>query len=244
MKILKSLSELNRFLQNVDAEIGCLADTGFLYAQAFDDDRLYDVANDLSDLLGENKIGVFANVVSRMEFIDLIFRKLVSRGAIKVFDDISPKTIHKNLWNSLKYIRDSNTKAKSEGYSYKVNEAQLKKLRSELENPLSPLNWKTFCGTYLDQTLFNEWIVVEQEMGLNFIEIMEGSLTDQFNEPLSWSDMVKVMGKHGLRGPDAMIANLFAKSKFPLLITTDSDFEKCFSDPIDNIENKAIFLLQ
>lgn len=243
MKILKSLDELNHFLRDVDAEIGCLADTGFLYAQAFDDDRLHNVANDLSDVLSENEIAVFANVVSRMEFIDLIFRKLVTRGAIKVCDDVSPKTTHKNLWNSLKYIRDKNTSAKNDGYSYKVNEAQIKKLRAELEQPLSPLSWKTFCGTYLDQTLFNEWTVVEQEMGLNFIEIMEGAITDEFNESLSWSDMVKVMGKHGLRGPDAMIANLFAKSKFPLLITTDSDFEKCISDPIDGIAKKAIFLL-
>lgn len=36
------------------------------------------------------------------------------------------------------------------------------------------------------------------------------------------------MATHGQRGPDAMIVNLFDKSKFPLLITSDSDLEFVF----------------
>jgi hypothetical protein len=56
--------------------------------------------------------------------------------------------------------------------------------------------------------------------------------------------MVEVMGEYGLRGPDAMIVNLFSKSSFQILITADSDFESCLSDPLISSSDKAIFLLQ
>jgi predicted nuclease of predicted toxin-antitoxin system len=56
--------------------------------------------------------------------------------------------------------------------------------------------------------------------------------------------MVQIMAEHGLRGPDAMIVNLFDKSRFSLLITSDSDFENYFDDSMRIGQPKAIFLLQ
>lgn len=92
--------------------------------------------------------------------------------------------------------------------------------------------------------LLNEWILIEQEMGLNFIEVMEGRTSEEITSPLRWKDMVELMGDYGLRGPDAMILNLFAKSKFQVLITADSDFASCLSDPALSLGvNKAIFYL-
>lgn len=242
MIFLKSANDLARYLSGVNNTEGHLADTGFLYALAFDDDRLHTSAHITLEALSEVDIPLYANVVSRMEFVDLIFRKLVTYGVAQVYENMNSNSNHKKLWNLFKNIRDQITA--NSGTSYKVDESRLKKIRFELEQANGPLGWKSFCQTYVDDKLYNEWVFLEEDLGLNFIEIMEGNISDKFVEPLRWADMVKVMGKQGLRGPDAMIANLFAKSKFPLLITTDSDFEKCFSDPIDNIENKAIFLLQ
>lgn len=161
MTVLRTVSDLKKFLSAADSSQGFLADTGFLYAVAFDDDRLYDSANEVLDLLADQKNSSFCECDYR----------------------------------------------------------------------------------YVDQKLMNEWTMVEEDLGLNFIEIMEGQVSDHFDSPLAWSDMVQVMGERGLRGPDAMIANLFAKSNFPLLITNDSDFEKCFSDTFDKGDDKAIFLL-
>jgi predicted nucleic acid-binding protein len=73
---------------------------------------------------------------------------------------------------------------------------------------------------------------------------MEGQVSDLFNDHLRWSDMVEIMGKKGLRGPDAMIVNLFDKSKFELLITSDSDFENCFTDSFQQASYKSILILQ
>ncbi len=85
--------------------------------------------------------------------------------------------------------------------------------------------------------------MLEQDLGLNFIEIMEGATSEIFNSPLLWREMVEVMGNQGIRGPDAMIVNLFSKSNLPLLITSDSDFETCFSDPLLENPSKAVFFL-
>ncbi len=90
--------------------------------------------------------------------------------------------------------------------------------------------------------LASEWQMIEDEFGLNFVEIMEGQISNLFNSPLIWKDMVEFMGTYGQRAPDAMIVNLFLKSKFPLLITSDSDFESCFTDPILH-QDKAIYIL-
>lgn len=67
-------------------------------------------------------------------------------------------------------------------------------------------------------------------MGLNFVEVLEGGRSDVIAEPLHWSDMVEVIGEQGIRGPDAMIANLFLKSRLSLLITTDKEIAGSFNE--------------
>lgn len=50
MHILRNLAEVSAFLETTDSQIGCLADTNFLYGLAYEDDRLFDAANDALDL--------------------------------------------------------------------------------------------------------------------------------------------------------------------------------------------------
>lgn len=92
--------------------------------------------------------------------------------------------------------------------------------------------------------LLNEWMILEEEIDLNYVEVLEGETNLYIKQEVYWADMIDTMGELGLRSPDAMIVNLFSKSIFPLLITSDSDFEQCFSDPLVDVTNKAIFLLQ
>jgi len=96
---------------------------------------------------------------------------------------------------------------------------------------------------YVGSLLVNEWNLLEEDLGLNFVEIMEGDVSELFESPLRWADMVRLMGEQGLRGPDVMIANLFSRSKFQILITTDGDFESCLSTPLIG-SDKAILLLE
>lgn len=244
MKILRGLDDFQRQFENAGTQAGCLADTGFLYALAYKDDRLFEHANDIHDLLVEYEIPIYSNVISRLELIDLIFRKQVTLGCVKLFDSAIDHAFHKPIYNTLKDIRDKNTAARRNNESYKVDEGRLKKLRKNLVDEYGITDWADFCYKFTDSKLLNEWVSIEQDLGLNFVEIMEGQMSDLFNDQLRWSDMVEIMGKKGLRGPDAMIVNLFDKSRFELLITSDSDFENCFTDPLQQVTTKSILILQ
>lgn len=243
MQVIRGTPQLAKYLKTHGCQPGLLADTGFLYALSDTDDRLYKQALEVFELLEEHKVCIYANVISRMEFIDLIFRKQITIGAVETFQKMNATTAHKGLFTFLKSIRDENTAQRKDNQSYRVNEGKLKKLRVQLELASGPAKWKEFCKAYVGKMLFNEWIILEEELGLNFIEVLEGGTSELFHSPLLWADMVQIMGEQGLRGPDAMIANLFSKSKFPLLITSDSDFEHCFNNPLQNDSKKAIFIL-
>ncbi len=243
MQILRGIESFKAHLENQRVDFGCLADTSFLYALSYKDDRLFELANDVHDLLVEYEVPIFSNVISRMEWIDLIFRKQVTLGCLQAFETVNNHSFNKSIYNILKDIRDKNTAAKRNGESYKVDEARIKKLRKNLINEYGVIDLADFCSQYVDQKLTNEWEAIEQDFGLNFVEVMEGQISEMFDAELKWKDMVDVMGKYGLRGPDAMIVNCFDKSKFELLVTSDGDFEYCFSDPIQKTSTKSILIL-
>ena len=118
---------------------GILADTGFLYAASDTDDRLFKQALEVFELLEEFKTRIYANVISRMEFVDLIFRKQITIGAVETFQNMNTETTHKVLFNLLKSIRDENTAQRKDNQSYKIPEGRLKKLREQIELSANPV---------------------------------------------------------------------------------------------------------
>lgn len=240
MRVLRGLDSLRKFFEINRA--GVLADTGFLYAAADTDDRLNDQALDVYELLEEFEIPVYVNVISRMEFADLIFRKQLTIGAIETYEKMSGNE-KKSMFNFLKSIRDENTAHLRAGQSYKIAEGKLKKLRSAFEE-LDAAAWRIFCEQYAGEKLSNEWRILEEEFGMEFIEVMEGQTSEVIARPLYWRDMIQVMGREGLRGPDAMIANLYLKSSLSLLFTTDGDIINSFGDDNEEHAGKFVFHLQ
>ncbi|MFN8943287.1 MAG: hypothetical protein ACK5WZ_01530, partial [Pseudobdellovibrionaceae bacterium] len=91
--------------------------------------------------------------------------------------------------------------------------------------------------------LSSEWLSLEKEFGLSFIEALEGETSDIVTTPLNWSDMVGTMGLYGVRGTDAMILNLFRSCSLNILITSDIDFK---FDEIDDpaLDKKGVLILQ
>ncbi|MBN8538042.1 MAG: hypothetical protein J0M15_13390 [Deltaproteobacteria bacterium] len=243
MQIIRGIDQLKKFLSQTDCSIGCLADTGFLYGASYTDDRVYQQALDVFLILEEKNIPIHTNVIGRMEFIDLVFRKQLTLGAIKTFNSMNPKSSHKSLYDLLKKIRDDDTAIKKLGQSFKIGENQLKKLKEKIEESAGQLGWRQFCSTYAGEMLINEWEILEEDLGLHFIEVLEGQTSALLPKSLYWKDMVKTMGQLGVRGPDAMIINLFQSCALPLLITADKDFE--FSNSTDEFFNdKAILILE
>jgi predicted nucleic acid-binding protein len=244
MKVIKSLSDLSKFVEINNLTSGALADTGFLYATAYYDDRLFEQANAVLDILSDEAIPIYTNVVSRMEFVDLIFRKQVTEGCIQLFESLPRASAVTPVYNLLKNIRDKDAASRKQNQSYKIDERRLKQIRSNIEGFFGFTDWKAFCEKYIGSMLLTEWKLIEEEFGFNFVEVMEGATSELVSEPLRWDDMVAIMGEQGMRGPDAMIVNLLDKSKFQLLITSDSDFENCLDESLRTGPPKAIFLLQ
>ena len=240
MRVLRGLDSFKKFIDS--SRSGVLADTDFLYASADTDDRLNDKALEAFEILEELEVPIYVNVISRMEFADLIFRKQLTIGAIETYEKMGSED-HRDLFNFLKSIRDENTAHRRSGQSYKVAEGRLKKLRAHFEG-VSETAWKVFCGQYAGEKLSNEWKILEEEFGMKFIEVLEGQTSDIIEKPLYWGDMIQVMGREGLRGPDAMITNLFIKSRLPLLITTDADIVKSFGDDDPDHIEKYVFHLE
>ncbi len=243
MQIIRGINQLRGFLKDNTA-LGCLADTGLLYAASDTDDRLYNQALEVFEALEEFDTRIYSNVISRMEFVDLIFRKQITIGAIETFKMLNTTTAHRGLFNILKSIRDENTALKHQNQSYKVSEGKLKKLREQLEIAAGPENWREFCQQFIGKMLLNEWTILEEEFGLHFVEVLEGQTSEVIERPLHWADMIRIMGTQGIRGPDAMIANLFLKSRLPLLITTDSDIVRSFDEDDPEHQTKTILHLE
>ncbi len=244
MRILNNLQEVHRYIQQQGSLKGCLADTGFLYALSYCDDRFFDKANDVLDLLSEKQIAIFTNVVSRMEFVDLIFRKQITGGAIHIYEELLPKEKNKHFYNFVKSIRDQESRGRKINNSFKVGEYHIKKLREEILQYYGDKSWQDFCRQFVGNMLVNEWLILEKEFGLNYMEALEGSNHEQLNLPLYWLDVVQLMGEQGFRAPDAMIVNFFSKSKFDLLITSDQDFKKFFSTTEKELNSKAVYILK
>lgn len=244
MRVIRGIDELEQFLATEGCEPGCLADTGFLYAASFMDDRVYQKAIDAFDLFAEFAVSIYANVITRMEFIDLVFRKQLTIGAVELAKCATMSTTNKGLVNLLRNIQIQDAAHKNRKQSYKISEGRLKDLREEFELAMGPTGWLEFCAKHSGDMLFNEWEILEEDLGLNFIEVMEGQTSDIVNQPLHWSDMVRLVGKRGVRGPDAMTTNLFLKSRLPLLVTTDSDIVSAI-DPADpDHANKTVLHLE
>jgi len=129
MQILREANDLAHYLQGCGDKPKCFVDTGFLYALAYDDDRFFNQANNVFDLLSGRGVFFYTNVISRMEFVDLIFRKQVTQGCIQLFGSIGRQAHGDPIYSLLKDIRDKDTAARRKSNSYKIDESRLKKLR-------------------------------------------------------------------------------------------------------------------
>lgn len=113
-----------------------------------------------------------------------------------------------------------------ESRSYKLNEGQLKKSRKFLtHNGTQPEGWSLFCKKYFSEPFKNEVRILEEDLGLNFIDLKEDEIHPMFNDFLSWSSLEDVVADSGLRCFDSMIVNFFSKSKFSALARGDIDFK-------------------
>lgn len=144
MQLIRGTDELRVFLKRNGNGVGCLADTGFLYAASFMDDRLYEQSLEIFDLLAEHNASIFVNVIARIEFVDLVFRKMLTNAAVEVSRLITKNLNNADLFNFLRNIRDQDVAHRNKKMSYKMSESTLKELRRRLVGAMGGIHGGNF----------------------------------------------------------------------------------------------------
>jgi len=176
---------------------GVVVDTNVLIAATYDPDRMNEFSGDLLDLIFEEDIPIYCNFNTRMEFLE-IYRRIILTEALLEFS-VGPvqKFLSETLTRRLKSVKTKNIERERKNQSpFRFGEKDLKEIMLELVKISDDGRdlWTVLC-----------------------VDRVGGKLE------AAWEDAVHFMEQHGLSSSDAMILNEFLVSKFSLLISNDSD---------------------
>lgn len=203
---------------------GCFVDTSILFAASYPPDEFNTEAEQVFEYLTELEIPVFTNVNVRSEFIDLHRRVMIPDGLGDLYT-AHGKSLDGILYAKLQSINTSLTNARNTGKPFKFDENQIKSWRQTLRSrQLKGKNgWLQFCADFLQNRIEATWDQTCNELGVNFFSLRNTDHSDWLTGELKWEDMASIVGRFGVGSFDAMIINLFLKSKFSLMLTADRD---------------------
>ena len=196
---------------------GVVVDTNVLIAATYDPDRMNEFSGDLLDLIFEEDIPIYCNFNTRMEFLE-IYRRIILTEALLEFS-VGPvqKFLSETLTRRLKSVKTKNIERERKNQSpFRFGEKDLKEIMLELVKISDDGRdlWTVLCVDRVGGKLEAAWTNAEAKFGLNFMDSPRSQ---------AWEDAVHFMEQHGLSSSDAMILNEFLVSKFSLLISNDSD---------------------
>lgn len=223
--ILK-LEELSKILlPEKSLGLGCIVDTNVIFAATLPSDSYNEWAERVFDELNSLGIPVFTNINIRSEFIELNRRVLIPECLMDFYRDMHGN-LNIEIEQKLKSLRTLKGRAINEGKSFKLSDSEIKKYRALLSKARygSNLNgWEVFCRDYFHKYIKNVWDDTIDDLKIQFLGTRAIESKDFFDDDPKWSDMIDIVGKSGIGTSDAMIINLFLKSKLPLIVTADSD---------------------
>jgi predicted nucleic acid-binding protein len=220
-----NFEEFKRFLStDPQLKTGCLVDTSILFAVSYDLDSKNDIAVKIFEELAKQKIPVYTNVNIRAEFLNNYLKILIPECIVDIHRDWASQ-MPELLASKLKSIRTTYIKKLEEKKTYKIaddeKERVIKLFSSFGKDGDNRDGWQIFCEDYLKGKIEKIWDKAVDELGLNFIAIRDNEAHPLLTEKVSWKGVYEIMGSFGIGSFDAMIVNLFLKSRLPLLITAD-----------------------
>ncbi|MCM0606588.1 MAG: hypothetical protein KA715_10900 [Xanthomonadaceae bacterium] len=220
---------------------GCIIDTNVLFAATFELDPFNDWAEEVFNELNSLKIPIFTNINIRSEFIELNRRVLIPYGLRDLYEtwgnELDPKVEH-----SLKSLKTRMKTALDEGKVFKISDAETKRYRVLLNEHARAnhlLSWDGFCEVHFRPYITKVWDKAISMYNVQSLGTREIETKKYFNENPKWIDMVDIVGRTGIGTSDAMIINLFLKSKLPLIVTADADVR----DSVASMMPKNKFIL-
>lgn len=224
MPLIK-IDQLDELLENnPDLKSGCIVDTNVLFGANFGDDIYHEPSLKLFSKLAVHKIPVLVNVNVRSEFIHQALRVVLPQALGDLFTAVG-SNLSEDVYKKLKSVKTRLDRNVDNGTLFKMQSEEIKSVRSLLSSKNIRGNnlWDAFCGEYFAGKLSSEWKFVEEDFGLNFLTLRFSEGTSHLEAPLEWEEAVSIIENTAIGSADAMILNLFDKSKYRLLASFDSD---------------------
>jgi predicted nucleic acid-binding protein len=204
---------------------GCVVDTNVLFAASFPLDTYNTWAEKLFPVLHELGIPIYTNINVRSEFIELNRRVLIPEGLIDFYEDLAGQLVVE-VEQKLKSLKTRKETAAKENRTFKLSDFDIKEFRRLLSgytHSTGKNGWELFCEDYFHKYIRTVWEDVVEALKIGFLGTRNIDNKTLFDNHPNWDDMLDIVGKTGMGSTDAMIVNLFLKSKLSMIISTDND---------------------
>ncbi len=218
-------SEIDIFLKEIPAPVGCLADTNFLIAVSDKDHSFHGDAQFFYEKLVEYQIAISVSVSARAEFVDYKRRVQVTETLVGM---LAPSS----KWKISAVVREVLSKhygwlknQLKEGEDVHFSDARIKDCKQAFtaKNHSGQIGWMSFCQEYLNGYLVNAWDLLVERLSLNYIDMRASDTSQFFRKELNWGAMYRLSEETALGSQDAMILNILDSSVFPFVVTSDFD---------------------
>jgi predicted nucleic acid-binding protein len=225
MKHIWGYSNFYNLLKKQESlKTGLIVDTNVLISATYEPDLLHDDTIEFLDLVMEQQIPLYCNVNVKSEFLEIHRRIIFTEALLDLEKIVDKQNDPPQLVKKLISLNTQNEKRKKQtGVPLRLSEADLKTFKlilGSIENNKGNL-LTTFCQDRISGKLSAVWQALEEGFGLTFLSLRKGDHDKHFSEGPSWKDAVALMELPGLSSSDAMIINIFMKSKFSAIITSD-----------------------
>jgi predicted nucleic acid-binding protein len=224
---------------------GLIIDTNVLIAATYEFDNAHEEAYEFLSLAVEQEIPLHCNVNIRAEFLEIHRRIIFTEALLDFEDEMDKKKLPFELIKKLNSLRSQSEKRKKNTKPpLRLGEADIKTfklLMSSVTYGTKDL-WSSICQGVIIGKLGAVWSAAESELGLNFLSLRKEDQVRYFYESPEWEQVVQLVEGQGLSSSDAMIVNLFLKSKFEGIITSDLDVALAIDKLSKSRPSKIVFI--
>lgn len=214
--------------QHPGVKNGIIVDTNILVSATYDLDIFHEQAFDFLDLIIEDEIPMYCNVNVRAEFLEAHRRIIFSEAILDFEEDCDKAATPPDLVSLLTNYKNRALRRKRDrpdGPPIKLSEAEIKEFKIKMIKVQGRKKnlWSELCDEKIRNKLDMVWDKTEKALGLNFLSLRHEDRERYLNEKPEWSDVTRLIGKHGISSSDAMIVNMFFVSKFEAIASSDKD---------------------
>jgi len=225
MNRVEPFSKIDQILQSSGGS-GCLVDANLLVAStSLEPHPFYDDAAFLFEKFSQYEVPLYTTVTVRTEYLDVIRRQIITEKLMEIYADSSRFKLAEAVKKELKTHRTWLDVQAAKNELPILPDQRIKSCKQAFDprNHSGKLGWMAFCDTFLKGQLIIHWEKLQNELGINYLQLRGSESEKYLLRPIEWEAMYAISEQSGVSSNDAMILNAFATSKFEVLATADYD---------------------